>query len=476
MYFSQFFIDYFFVILITVCLLCLPAAINYRIMQNGQKNGGVSPVLLNLGAFLVILDLLATAVMGILCAISIILLPVVLTVDTKFQNILFFAIASFFYGGCSFSYIFRKHKRFFQNNSRFPCVGLLLTVLTIYFLCSLCTSGMAALMLSVIFVTGGHALLGKTASTLENGETQSGSNDAGFDYSYSDPYSGTSAGYGSSSSGYDSSSSGYGSASGTASNYDDFAPLFSGITFTDSLLKSVFIPMGKVLAMCTCTEQLRQICIDELIYQISLPASKISIAKAYITAGETKSVSQVLDAIDLEELMGNGVKFAETVFALVVTPLFYDELLTTKEKSFFDDMAECFGLLKYESQGVFFSLVKKYDLMLDPATGNYVSGEDFRYKHFRDQKSSKSSENSSCDSDDYSQYSKEEIRRAYKTLQASKDDTPESLRKSYRRLIARYHPDKAIANGLSGSEIERYSEMTKNINLAWEVICRVRKI
>ena len=117
-------------------------------------------------------------------------------------------------------------------------------------------------------------------------------------------------------------------------------------------------------------------------------------------------------------------------------------------------------------------------LMLDPSTGNYVNGEDFRYRHFRDQKSSQSSgsENSSSDSDDYGQYSKDEIRKAYKTLQASKDDTPDSLRKSYRRLIARYHPDKAIANGLSESEIERYSEMTKEINLAWEVICKVRKI
>ncbi len=496
MSFSQFFVDYFFLILIIVGILCLPAVISYRITRKGLEGERVSPGMISLGAFMVILDMFATAVMGILCVFSIIILPVSLTIDPQFQNILFFAIASFFYGGCSFAYTFSRHKRFFQEHSRFPCVGLLLTTLVIYFLCSLCTSGMAALMLSIIFVSSGHALLGKIASTLEKGGsagTQYGSYNTGYDNSYSDPYSGTSSGYGSSSSGYGSSSSGYGSSSsgygsassgygssssGTASNFDDFAPLFSGISFTDSLLKSVFIPMGKVLAMCTSTEQLKQICIDELIYQISLPASKIPIAKAYIASGQTKTVSQVLDAIDLEELMRNGVKFAESVFALVVTPLFYDELLTTKEKSFFDDMAECFGLLKYEAQGVFFSLVKKYDLMLDPSTGNYVNGEDFRYRHFRDQKGSQSSgsENSSSDSDDYSQYSKDEIRKAYKTLQASKDDTPESLRKSYRRLIARYHPDKAIANGLSESEIERYSEMTKNINLAWEVICKVRKI
>ena len=79
MSFSQFFVDYFFFILIIVGILCLPAVISYRITRKGLEGERVSPGMISLGAFMVILDMFATAVMGILCVFSIIILPVSLT-------------------------------------------------------------------------------------------------------------------------------------------------------------------------------------------------------------------------------------------------------------------------------------------------------------------------------------------------------------------------------------------------------------
>ena len=73
-------------------------------------------------------------------------------------------------------------------------------------------------------------------------------------------------------------------------------------------------------------------------------------------------------------------------------------------------------------------------------------------------------------------YSSKEIRNAYNTLQIKKDDDPQTIKAAYRRLIARYHPDKAVSRGLSAKEIAEYNEITQKLNQAWDIICAQMKI
>jgi hypothetical protein len=409
------------------------------------------------------LDIICTIFLGILCAISVILIPVFLFSGSGIQHNVSLAVSSFIFGGIFFARTTYKYRRLYTNQGRIPCVALFLTIFVVEFLFSVSTSGAEAMVFSFILIAAGYWFLDSISLNLETRNSYF----YDFDYSYEvsgfsyDRQRGNPYGFGS-----DYSQSDF------SSIFDDFAPLFSGIEFTDELLKSIFIPMGKVMSICTCSDQLKQICLDELIYQISLPRLYSDEARAYVTSGVKKSNQEILSAIDLYALKKHGSGFVESVFALVVTPIFYDEVVTRREKNFFDDLAQCFGLQKIVYEGIFASLIKKYGLMYDNEAGQYVNAEDYRYRYFRNQKSSGSE---STSSEDYS-YSSVEVRKAYNTLQSSKDDTPETLRKNYRRLIARYHPDKAIANGLPESEIEKYNEMTKNINLAWELICKVRNI
>lgn len=68
----------------------------------------------------------------------------------------------------------------------------------------------------------------------------------------------------------------------------------------------------------------------------------------------------------------------------------------------------------------------------------------------------------------------DDLRSAYTTLQQHPTATDEELRKAYIRMVARYHPDRAAALGLSEEEKNRYKETTQRLNGAWELISKAR--
>lgn len=67
-----------------------------------------------------------------------------------------------------------------------------------------------------------------------------------------------------------------------------------------------------------------------------------------------------------------------------------------------------------------------------------------------------------------------ELQEAYAMLQLSPTATESEIKKAYRRLISRHHPDKQLGKGQSFESVQRATEMTQKIQKAYDVVCRSR--
>lgn len=63
---------------------------------------------------------------------------------------------------------------------------------------------------------------------------------------------------------------------------------------------------------------------------------------------------------------------------------------------------------------------------------------------------------------------------AYKTLGMSPTATDAEIKRAYRQLISRHHPDKLEAQGLTPSQIHRATEETQKIQKAYDAIRKMR--
>ena len=65
---------------------------------------------------------------------------------------------------------------------------------------------------------------------------------------------------------------------------------------------------------------------------------------------------------------------------------------------------------------------------------------------------------------------------AYKALGVNKDSSDAEIKRAYRKLISQYHPDKLIGQGLPEDMIAVATEQAKEIQLAYDLIRKIRNI
>lgn len=70
----------------------------------------------------------------------------------------------------------------------------------------------------------------------------------------------------------------------------------------------------------------------------------------------------------------------------------------------------------------------------------------------------------------------DELAAAYKRLDSSPSDSNEEIRKKYRKLAMRYHPDRLRAEGVPEGMIEKATRSMAEINAAWEAVRKARGI
>lgn len=68
-----------------------------------------------------------------------------------------------------------------------------------------------------------------------------------------------------------------------------------------------------------------------------------------------------------------------------------------------------------------------------------------------------------------------ELEGAYKALGVTKNNTDKEIKRAYRKLISKYHPDKLIGQGVPEDMIAVATEQTKEIQIAYDLIEKSRK-
>ncbi|WOD06384.1 DnaJ domain-containing protein [Marinomonas sp. GJ51-6] len=71
--------------------------------------------------------------------------------------------------------------------------------------------------------------------------------------------------------------------------------------------------------------------------------------------------------------------------------------------------------------------------------------------------------------------SKDLLKSAYEVLGVTEDMTDADIKKAYRRLMSKNHPDKLSSQGLPKEMIELAKEKTQEIQSAYELIKKARK-
>ncbi|CAC9602466.1 hypothetical protein [uncultured Gammaproteobacteria bacterium] len=67
------------------------------------------------------------------------------------------------------------------------------------------------------------------------------------------------------------------------------------------------------------------------------------------------------------------------------------------------------------------------------------------------------------------------INNAYEILECSKDSSDKEIKKSYKRAIAKHHPDKIHSQGLPKEFMDYANEQSKSINKAYDLIKKNRR-
>ena len=80
-------------------------------------------------------------------------------------------------------------------------------------------------------------------------------------------------------------------------------------------------------------------------------------------------------------------------------------------------------------------------------------------------------QSSNTNSQGASSYQNSDLTRAYDILQVQLSANKQEIKRAYRRLMSRHHPDKLIAQGMSKDKIKLANEKTQIIRKAYEEIC-----
>lgn len=69
---------------------------------------------------------------------------------------------------------------------------------------------------------------------------------------------------------------------------------------------------------------------------------------------------------------------------------------------------------------------------------------------------------------------KDQLTRAYGILEVSRDASKQEVKRAYRKLMSKNHPDKLIAQGLPDEMIKLANDKTQKISKAYDLICEAK--
>jgi len=126
----------------------------------------------------------------------------------------------------------------------------------------------------------------------------------------------------------------------------------------------------------------------------------------------------------------------------------------TSEDYFLRDVARIFGFSPYEFK------------LIAARSGAYAKPreDDFARQNARDQSRAQRPRAAATENDPFA------------VLGVTSANTPEEIKKAYRKLMIEHHPDKLVAAGMAPEFVAIATEKIKRINAAYEQVCKFKDI
>lgn len=263
----------------------------------------------------------------------------------------------------------------------------------------------------------------------------------------------------------------------------------------------IFIPLGFVAVRSSCSINMQYLFVDELIEQFELPDDVGMAARDFVKAGRAASKNEVHRIITSSLLMLDYQQ-RTSVFLSQISILFYDALLIRSEIDLIYEIGSWYKFSKSEIDLLLRQMIGRYGLEYDSTRDCYRTFESWEHRDSNQNsgendygRQSRNDYSGGGERGDYSYRDRNgsyqgndsgernrggtfsgKLRNAYLTLGVKPDTSDEDVKKAYRRLMSKYHPDRAIAQGLGKNGVKKYTELCQSVQQAWETVKEYRHI
>lgn len=169
----------------------------------------------------------------------------------------------------------------------------------------------------------------------------------------------------------------------------------------------------------------------------------------------------------------NYVAKSELVMELLALA-YSDEDFSTVEENVIKGIARNLNFSNEKYKSIYTIFLKKYEAQKYKANNKDKKSEENHNKSNHSENQNKSNESKNRSNSQSKNKNRISVSEAYNMLGVSGDFSDSEIKKAYRALAIKYHPDNAAS--LGDEAIRQATESMKQINMAWEVVKTARGI
>lgn len=169
----------------------------------------------------------------------------------------------------------------------------------------------------------------------------------------------------------------------------------------------------------------------------------------------------------------NYVAKSELVMELLALA-YSDDDFSTVEENVIKEIARNLNFSNEKYKSIYTIFLKKYEAQKYKANNKDKKSEENHNKSNHSENQNKSNESKNRSNSQSKNKNRISVSEAYNMLGVSGDFSDSEIKKAYRALAIKYHPDNAAS--LGDEAIRQATESMKQINMAWEVVKTARGI
>ncbi len=214
---------------------------------------------------------------------------------------------------------------------------------------------------------------------------------------------------------------------------------------------------------------------NQIMNLMSLNQEMRKLAIEAFTRGKTDGFDVHETTDEIKNLIGDNFGFISFILEIQVQLALSDGVLSDEEYHRLMQIATLLGASR-DSMERFIS-ARYAEMQFESGRRSYRYENSYRrddYSYDNDESANDSYSNNSYSGGGYSGKSK--LESAYEVLGVDSSTSAPDIKKAYKRLMLKYHPDKLASQGLTKEMISLYTEKAKDIQAAFDLIKKERNI